>query len=113
MTELAQGGRVEGTIRSKAPGRERGGPVLRPGERRPRQDAPGESDGSAYQEDELQMGYEEAVRRAAEWYRSSLSGPKAEPDDNGAHEAPDAPRHRGAGRDHARSGRPKPPLRQG
>lgn len=28
---------------------------------------------------------------AADWYRSSLSEPKAEPDDNGAHE-PDAPR---------------------
>ena len=36
------------------------------------------------------MGYEESVRRAAEWYRSSLNGPKAEPDRNGAQE-PDAP----------------------
>ena len=89
MTELAQGGRVEGTIRSKVL-------VVREGALFSGQasidleDAPGEADGSAYPEDELQMGYEEAVRRAAEWYRSSLSGPKAEPDHSGAQE-PDAP----------------------
>lgn len=53
--------------------------------------APGESEGYADLEDKLQTSYEEAVRRAADWYRSSLSEPKAEPDDNGAHE-PDAPR---------------------
>jgi len=88
-TELAQGGRVEGTIRSKVL-------VLREGALFSGQasidveDAPGEADGSAFPEDELRTSYEEAVRRAAEWYRSSLSEPKAEPDDNGAEE-PDAP----------------------
>jgi len=88
-TELAQGGRVEGTIRSKVL-------VLREGALFSGQasidveDAPGEADGSAFPEDELRTSYEEAVRRAAEWYRSSLSEPKAEPDDNRAEE-PDAP----------------------
>jgi Polymer-forming cytoskeletal len=52
-------------------------------------DASGEADGSAFPEDELRTSYEESVRRAAEWYRSSLDGPK-EPNHNGAHE-PDAP----------------------
>ena len=52
------------------------------------EDAPGEADGSAFPEDEMRMGYEESVRRAADWYRSSL-GPKAEPDRKGARE-PDA-----------------------
>jgi len=88
-TELAQGGRVEGTIRSKVL-------VMREGALFSGQasidleDAPGEADASAFPEDELRMGYEEAVRRAAKWYRSSLYGPKAEPDHNGARE-PDAP----------------------
>jgi hypothetical protein len=44
------------------------------------EDAPGEAHESAYPEDELWMSYEEAVRRAADWYRSSLFGPTAEPD---------------------------------
>ncbi|MGA9162703.1 MAG: polymer-forming cytoskeletal protein [Actinomycetota bacterium] len=88
-TELAQGGRVEGTIRSKVL-------VVREGALFSGQasidleDAPDETDGSAYPEDELRTGYEEAVRRAAEWYRSSLSGAQAEPDHNGGLE-PDAP----------------------
>ena len=88
-TEVAQGGRVEGTIRSKVL-------VVREGALFSGQasidleDAPAEADGSAFPEDELRMGYEEAVRRAAEWYRSSLDRPKAEPDHNGAQE-PDAP----------------------
>ena len=88
-TELAQGGRVDGTIRSKVL-------VVREGALFSGQasidleDSPGEADGSAFPEDELRMGYEEAARRAAEWYRSSLNGPKAEPDRNGARE-PDAP----------------------
>jgi hypothetical protein len=34
------------------------------------------------------MGYEESVRRAAEWYRSSLNGLKAELD-HGSAEEPD------------------------
>ena len=88
-TELAQGGRVEGTIRSKVL-------VVREGALFSGQasidleDGPGEADGSAYPEDELRIGYDEAVRRAAEWYRSSLSEPKAEPDHGSAQE-PDAP----------------------
>jgi len=87
-TELAQGGRVEGTIRSKVL-------VMREGTLFSGQasidleDASGEEDGSAYPEDELQTEYEEAVRRAAEWYRSSLFGPNAEPD-HGFADAPDA-----------------------
>jgi hypothetical protein len=87
-TELGQGGRVEGTIRSKVL-------VVREGAEFSGQasidleDASGEADGSAYPEDELRMGYEEAVRRAAEWYRSTLSGPTAEPDHGGV-KAPDA-----------------------
>jgi hypothetical protein len=52
-------------------------------------DASGEADGSAFPEDELRTSYEESARRAAEWYRSSLDGPRAEPDRNGARE-PDA-----------------------
>ena len=88
-TELAQGGRMEGTIRSKVL-------VMREGALFSGQasidleDAPGEADGSTLPEDELETGYEEAVRRAAEWYRSSLFGPTAEPDHSGAPE-PDAP----------------------
>jgi cytoskeletal protein CcmA (bactofilin family) len=88
-TELTQGGRVEGTIRSKVL-------VVREGALFSGQasidleDAPGEADGSAFPEDELLMSYEESVRRAAEWYRSSLLGRKAEPDHSGAQE-PDAP----------------------
>jgi cytoskeletal protein CcmA (bactofilin family) len=87
-TELARGGRVEGTIRSKVL-------VVREGARFSGQasndleDVPGEGDGSAYPEDELRTGYEEAVRRAADWYRSILFGPTAEPDHGGV-KAPDA-----------------------
>ena len=88
MTEVAQGGRVEGTIRSKALVVSEG--ALFSGQADiDLQDAPGEADGLRIQEDELRTGYEESVRRAAEWYRSSL-GPKAEPDHGGA-EDPDAP----------------------
>jgi cytoskeletal protein CcmA (bactofilin family) len=88
MTEVAEGGRVEGTIRSKAL-------VVREGARFSGQasidlqDAHGRVDGSAYPEDELRTGYEESVRRTAEWYRSTLLGPTAE-SDHGAVKAPDA-----------------------
>jgi hypothetical protein len=63
MTELAQGGRMEGTIRSKVQ-------VVREGALFSGQasidleDAPGEADVSAYPEDELQTGYEDALRGA-------------------------------------------------
>ena len=85
-TELAQGGRVEGTIRSKVL-------VVREGALFSGQasidleDAPGEADEDAYPEDELRTSYQEAVRRAADWYRSSLFGPEAEPDHDGSEES--------------------------
>ena len=66
--------------------------------------------GTPYLEDKLQTSYDEAVRRSADWYRSSLSEPEAEPDDNGAHE-PDAPAWRSWTRPR-RSRRLRPPLRQ-
>jgi cytoskeletal protein CcmA (bactofilin family) len=84
-TEVAQGGRVEGKIRSKELVVSEGG--LFSGQADiDLEDAPGEADGSAFPEDELRTSYEESVRRAAEWYRSSLAGPKAEPDHHGAQE---------------------------
>ena len=87
MAEVAEG-RVEGTIRSKALVVREG--ALFSGQASiDLQDAPGEADGFAYQEDELQMGYDESVRRAAEWYRSTLFGPTAKPD-RGSVKAPDA-----------------------
>jgi cytoskeletal protein CcmA (bactofilin family) len=89
MTEVAEGGRVEGTIRSKVL-MVREGALFSGQASIDLQDAPGEAAGSAYPEDELQTGYEEAVRRAAGWYRSNLFGPTAEPDHSGARE-PDAP----------------------
>jgi cytoskeletal protein CcmA (bactofilin family) len=109
MTEVAEGGRVEGTIRSKALVVREG--ALFSGQASiDLQDAPGGADGSVYPEDELRMGYEESVRRAAEWYRSTLLGLNAEPDHNGAQE-PDAPGM--SEPDATRSGRRKPPLPEG
>jgi cytoskeletal protein CcmA (bactofilin family) len=71
MTEV-EGGRVEGTIRSKALVVREG--ALFSGQASiDHQGAPREADGLAYQEDELQTGYDESVRRAAEWYRSTLA----------------------------------------
>jgi cytoskeletal protein CcmA (bactofilin family) len=84
-----EGGRVEGTIRSKALVVREG--ALFSGQASiDLQDAPGEAKGFAYQEDELQLGYDESVRRAADWYRSTLFGLTADPDHNGTQE-PDAP----------------------
>jgi len=54
------------------------------------EDAPGEADGSSFPEDELRTAYEDAARRGAEWYRSRLFGPKAEPEHERV-EKPDAP----------------------
>jgi cytoskeletal protein CcmA (bactofilin family) len=89
MTEVRDGGRVEGTIRSKALVVSEG--ALFSGQASiDLQDAPGEADRLAYEGDELQLGYDESVRRAAEWYRSTLYGPEAQPDLNGTQE-PDAP----------------------
>ena len=71
MTEV-EGGRVEGTIRSKALVVREG--ALFSGQASiDHQGATREADGLAYQEDELQTGYDESVRRAAEWYRSTLA----------------------------------------
>ena len=79
MTEVAEGGRVEGTIRSKALVVREGALFSGHGSI-DLQDAPGQVDGFAYPEDELRMGYDDSVRRAADWYRSTLYGPMAEPD---------------------------------
>ena len=88
MTEVAEGGRVEGTIRSKALVVSEG--ALFSGQASiDLQDASGEAAGFAHPADEMQMGYDESVRRAADWYRSTLFGQTAEPAHNGAEE-PDA-----------------------
>jgi cytoskeletal protein CcmA (bactofilin family) len=88
MTEVAEGGRVEGNIRSKALVVREG--ALFSGQASiDLQDAHGGVDSSAYPEDELRTGYEESVRRTAEWYRSTLLGPTAEPD-HGSVETPGA-----------------------
>ncbi len=91
-TELAQGGRVEGKIRSKVLV-VREGALFSGQSNMDIEDPPSEKDGSAYPEDEVSMAYEEAVRRAAEWYRSRLSGPEAESDTEHAEE-PDTPASR-------------------
>jgi cytoskeletal protein CcmA (bactofilin family) len=79
MTEVAEGGRVEGTIRSKALVVSEG--ALFSGQATiDLQDAPGEAAGFAHPADEMQMGYDESVRRAAEWYKSTLYEPKADVD---------------------------------
>jgi cytoskeletal protein CcmA (bactofilin family) len=89
MTEVRDGGRVEGTIRSKVLVVSEG--ALFSGQASiDLQMNPREADGLADQEDELQTGYDESVRRAAEWYRSTLYGPEAQPELNGTQE-PDAP----------------------
>ena len=79
MTEVAEGGRVEGTIRSKALVVREGALFSGQGSI-DLQDAPGKAERFAYQEDELRLGYDESVRRAAEWYRSTLYGATGEPD---------------------------------
>ena len=84
-TEVTEAGRVEGTIRSKALVVSEG--ALFAGQASIDLE---DAEGSAYQGDELQMGYDESVRRAAEWYRSTLFGPKPVPDDTTAQE-PDCP----------------------
>jgi cytoskeletal protein CcmA (bactofilin family) len=87
-TELARGGRMEGSIRSKLL-------VVREGAVFSGQsDLAGEGVQSdpvepAYLEDDLRIAYGDAARRAAEWYRSRLPGPNAEPDHDRA-EGPDA-----------------------
>ena len=86
MTEVAEGGRVEGTIRSKALVVREGALFSGQGSI-DLQDAPGEAQRYAYQGDELRMGYDESVRRAAEWYRSTL-GPTVELD-HGSVKTPD------------------------
>ena len=72
MTEVTDGGRVEGTIRSKALVVSEG--ALFSGQASiDHQGATREADGLAYQEDDLQTGYDESVRRAADWYRSTFA----------------------------------------
>jgi cytoskeletal protein CcmA (bactofilin family) len=78
-TELAQGGKVEGKIQSKVL-------VVREGAMFSGQsnmdlgDAPGHEDGTGYPEDDLQVAYDEAVRRAAAWFRTRFYGSSAGPD---------------------------------
>ena len=80
-TELASGGRLVGKIRSKLL-------VVREGAQFSGQssvaldDAPDEVGGSALPEDELWNAYEQATRRAADWYKAKLDGPFPEPDDD-------------------------------
>jgi cytoskeletal protein CcmA (bactofilin family) len=79
-TELAAGGRLVGKIRSKLL-------VVREGAQFSGQSsvdldgAPDEVGGSALPEDELWNAYEQATRRAADWYKAKLDGSSAEPDD--------------------------------
>ena len=107
--ELAEGGRMEGEIRSKVL-------VVREGALFSGQasidleDASGDA-AAALPEDEMRTRYEEAVHRAVEWYKSSLPEPKAEPDHNCA--GAGRSRHLEAGRDHTNRGdrgRPFPGL---
>jgi hypothetical protein len=83
-TEVTEAGRVEGTIRSKALVVSEG--ALFAGQASIDLE---DAEGSAYQGDELQIGYDESVRRAADWYRSTLYGRTAEQDQSGARN-PDA-----------------------
>ena len=108
--ELAEGGRMEGKIRSKVLV-VREGALFSGQSNMDLEDAPEEEDRSAFPEDELRTAYEDAARRAADWYRSRLLGPKAEPDHERAEE-PDAPAMSEPDETDARSGRPKPPLPQ-
>jgi cytoskeletal protein CcmA (bactofilin family) len=85
-TELAQGGRMEGRIRSRFLVVKEG--ALFDGHSSTGVDAPGEADEAAFPEDDLQAAYEEATRRATEWFTSRL-GPVAGPD-RGPAEQPDA-----------------------
>src|SRR5918995_2747130 len=79
-TELAAGGRLMGKIRSKLL-------VVREGAQFSGQssvdldDAPDAAGGPAYPEDELWNAYEDATRRAADWYRAKLDRVTAEPAD--------------------------------
>jgi cytoskeletal protein CcmA (bactofilin family) len=81
-TELAASGRLSGKIRSKLL-------VVREGAQFSGQssvdleDAKNEADGSALPEDELWNAYEQATRRAADWYKAKLDGATAEPDNKG------------------------------
>jgi cytoskeletal protein CcmA (bactofilin family) len=92
--ELAESGRMEGKIRSKVLV-VREGALFSGQSNMDLEDAPGEEGRSAFPEDELRTAYEDAARRAADWYRSRLLGPKAEPDHERAEE-PDAPANVGA-----------------
>ena len=73
-TELAQGGRVEGKIRSKVLVVNEGA-VFSGQANTDLEDAPT----GTFPEDGLRTAYDQATRRAADWYRSSLSEPMAEP----------------------------------
>jgi cytoskeletal protein CcmA (bactofilin family) len=78
-TELSASGRLQGKIQSKLL-------VVREGAKFSGQSSvdleelPREAGGSAYPEDELRNAYEDATRRAADWYRARLDRPTAKPD---------------------------------
>jgi cytoskeletal protein CcmA (bactofilin family) len=80
-TELAAGGRLVGKIRSKLL-------VVREGAQFSGQssvdidDAPNEAGGHGLPEDELWNAYEQATRRAADWYKAKLDGLSVQPDDD-------------------------------
>jgi cytoskeletal protein CcmA (bactofilin family) len=74
-TELAEGGRVEGKIRSRVLVVQEGAVFSGQSDTR-MSDGKSETETSAVPEDELQNAYDEATRRAADWYRTKLPGPK-------------------------------------
>ena len=78
-TELTPGSRLDGKIWSKILVVQEGA-LFFGQSNMDLDDAPGEADGSAFPQDELRTAYEDAARRGADWYRSRLYGPKAEPD---------------------------------
>lgn len=87
--ELAEGGRMEGKIRSKVLVVKEGAMFFGQSNM-DLEDVPGDVGRSAFPEDELRTAYEDAARRAADWYKSRLLGPKAEPVHERAEE-PDTP----------------------
>lgn len=94
-TELVDGGRLEGKIQSKVLVVREGAMFF--GQSNMDVDAAsGEPDGPAFPEDELRNAYQDAARRAADWYKSRLLGPKAEPGHERPAEEPDAPANIGA-----------------
>jgi cytoskeletal protein CcmA (bactofilin family) len=93
-TELVDGGRLEGKIQSKVL-------VVREGamffgqSNMDLDSAPGEPNGPVFPEDELRNAYQDAARRAADWYKTRLLEQKTGPNQQLADE-PEAPANLGA-----------------